>query len=96
VIDGQGVERRPTVVKAPLRDFTQKSTHRWFEMWQAGLLAQISVCDETRIDARARLAPKAADLLMVIKQRLGKLLRFGAHRMSFSFNNSESKELITR
>src|SRR5262245_62281511 len=56
VIDGEGVERWPTVVKAPLRDFAQKPTHRWFAMWQAGLLAQISVGDETRDYTRACLA----------------------------------------
>ena len=82
VIDGQGIERRPTVVMAPLRDFAQKLTHR----------SVLNVADRpARTDLHSRsdknlcsgLLCFEAPNLVVIKQRLGKLLSFGTHRMLF-------------
>ena len=46
-------------------------------------LAQVSVADKTRLYARACFALRPPNFSVVIKQRLGKLLRFGTHRMLF-------------
>jgi hypothetical protein len=82
VIDGQGVERRPAIVMAPLRDFSQVLARRGFEMQQSGAFAKCAVRDKTGVGSGDFTATRSANFSVVIKQSLGKFLRFGAHRIS--------------
>ena len=66
VIHGQGVERRPTLLMAPLRDFAEVFANVRFKLRQARLLAQVSVRDKIRFCAGAYFALKPANFSMVV------------------------------